>query len=543
MTNTRNLMRALGFAVLSTVSAGCPPSPDPDPTPEPKVLPAEQFTVMMAMDDGVSLHTRVYVPERVGPVPTLLVRNPYAFLDDDDALAAAAQFHTERGYAYVWQSVRGVAQSEGTFTPYVNEVADGVATTVHITQEDWSNGRIGTMGGSYLSFTALAAAVDNPRVAIVISDDGTVDERSSHRGGPLWSYLLSWLHLVENSSFAPDAATIAMTNTRDAVSLDELVLGHPSAYWRDFIAEESDPLFPRTGSLELFADRLCVPVLHVYSPTTSWDDPVDIFRLLTTSACAEHRANQRLYVVTEPHTTHLSSLEVEPTYVNEDMLRVLDRVLLDGEADLGPGPMVSFHVVNEETPRTADAWPPPSTPRTFYFEGIAGEGPMGETPAESGAVSVQSDPDNDPCALGAPQWFTSAALGAPLVVAGASTLVLPVRSALADFDVFADLYDYDASTGSYVYIADARGSARVGAAGPLSAVDAVDLTLHFTHTAYRVPAGHQLTMSLAPSACGFIENPQSGEPFDGVVTAQAGSFDIVTGTAAGARLTLPVIEP
>lgn len=330
---------------------------------------------MVAMPDGTRLLTRTYVPAGATRVPTILVRNPYRHIDDDVSIAAVARFHNERGYAYVWQSVRGTAGSEGVFYPYVDEARDGVATTAWIAEQAWSDGSVGTLGGSYLAFTALAAAVDNPRVKVVISDDGTVDERSSHRGGVVWGYLLDWLHLVQQGAFFDEAAVYpTITNALDPRGHDVSVLGQTSRYWQDFLANQDDPTFPRAGSLEPLYDKLCVPVLHVYSPTSGWTDPIDIHRGLTTRGCERHRSSQRLFVVEEPHTHHLSRLETERTYVTEAMLSALDRALKGNASDLGPGPAVSYAVRGELAPREAASWPPPGSSRVFYLGATAGEG-------------------------------------------------------------------------------------------------------------------------------------------------------------------------
>lgn len=502
---------------------------------------------MIAMPDGKRLDTRVFVPAGSGRVPTLLVRNCYRHVDDDAAIATAARFHTDRGYAYVWQSVRGTARSEGIFYPYVDEVPDGVATTEWIVAQDWSDGAIGTMGGSYLAFTAVAAAVSNPRVKIVISDDGTIDERSSHRGGVVWGYLLNWLNLVERGAFFDDDTQYpTITNALDPLTLDQATLARSSTYWRDLMANVDDPLFPKKGSLEPRAAELCVPILHVYSPTTGWNDPVDIHRAATTRGCEQQRGNQRLYVVAESHTHHIGRLETEKTYVTEAMLAALDRVLLQHLPGLGPGPAVSYAVIGESAPRTASHWPPPgSGTRTFYLGAASGEAPLVASAPAPGQVAIASDPAGDPCVSKAPpQWFTTAPLTEPLVIAGAARLELDVRTDLRDFDLFATMYDYDSATEAYAAIGSASFRARyrkgAGAVPALMTPGLVErVGMDFVHAAHRVPKGHSVTFSLAPSLCAYLENPQTGAPVTAQTARAAGTITIETGGASPSRLVLP----
>ena len=77
--------------------------------------------------DGIGLATDVYLPGGPGPFPTILVRTPY----HRRGLQAQAQPFVERGYAFVAQDCRGKYDSDGCFTPLVDEAADGEAPVWH----------------------------------------------------------------------------------------------------------------------------------------------------------------------------------------------------------------------------------------------------------------------------------------------------------------------------------------------------------------------------------------------------------------------------
>src|ERR1700730_3404648 len=67
----------------------------------------ERRNVMVAARDGVHLATDVYLPARngaTGQVPTIVERTPY---NKDTAAAAAVKYFVPRGYAVVYQDVRG----------------------------------------------------------------------------------------------------------------------------------------------------------------------------------------------------------------------------------------------------------------------------------------------------------------------------------------------------------------------------------------------------------------------------------------------------
>lgn len=126
--------------------------------------------VPVPMRDGTKLATNVWRPDVDGPVPTLLVRNPY------DKQAMQIYGYTspnifvlvEAGYAVVVQDTRGVFRSEGTFVPHVDDAADGVDTVAWLIDQDWCDGNIGTWGASYLGFVQwLLAATGGPELKAI----------------------------------------------------------------------------------------------------------------------------------------------------------------------------------------------------------------------------------------------------------------------------------------------------------------------------------------------------------------------------------------
>jgi len=71
---------------------------------------------MIAMRDGVKLHTVVFTPkERRAPLPVLFVRTPYGVPADERAAAGSYEFLIEDGYILAFQDIRGRFKSEGAF--------------------------------------------------------------------------------------------------------------------------------------------------------------------------------------------------------------------------------------------------------------------------------------------------------------------------------------------------------------------------------------------------------------------------------------------
>src|SRR4051812_49842395 len=107
--------------------------------------------VMLPMPDGVRLATDIYRPkDAAAKVPTIWVRTPYNFNFWDVHNGVPADMSTilaavKRGYAYVVQNERGHFFSEGNYD-ILGSRQDGYNTVDWLTQQPWSNGKVGTTG-------------------------------------------------------------------------------------------------------------------------------------------------------------------------------------------------------------------------------------------------------------------------------------------------------------------------------------------------------------------------------------------------------------
>ncbi len=109
--------------------------------------------VPVPMRDGVRLSANVYLPESEGPFPVILIRTPY--LKDTAARVKNSHDFLQAGYAVVHMDVRGRGNSEGKFNPYFQEIEDGYDSLEWAGTQAWSNGKVGTFGGSYEGWTQI----------------------------------------------------------------------------------------------------------------------------------------------------------------------------------------------------------------------------------------------------------------------------------------------------------------------------------------------------------------------------------------------------
>ena len=122
--------------------------------------------IPVEMRDGTLLATDVYRPARDGrPIhsglPTILQRTPYD-KEDPSRIRDLGEWFASRGYAVAIQDFRGRFKSEGTFYKYADMGEDGYDTTEWIARQPWSDGRIGTIGTSFMAHFQVALACMNP---------------------------------------------------------------------------------------------------------------------------------------------------------------------------------------------------------------------------------------------------------------------------------------------------------------------------------------------------------------------------------------------
>ena len=186
----------LSAAVLSLLAVAAAPAPQrvTPMTPDVvasynQILPQADFIkreAMVPMRDGTKLYTVIFMKKGTRNGPILLSRTPYdakgstkrtASESVVDVLPIMYKEFVNDGYIIVQQDIRGLHNSEGTFImnrPIVgplNKTGIDESTDAYDTI-DWlvknvpeSNGRVGTIGSSYLGFLTLASEI-NPHPAL-----------------------------------------------------------------------------------------------------------------------------------------------------------------------------------------------------------------------------------------------------------------------------------------------------------------------------------------------------------------------------------------
>ena len=166
--------------------------------------------VMVPMRDGIRLATDIYRPKDAdGPLPTIFWRTPYNFNELRGTRLKFVHESIEHGYAFVIQNERGKYFSEGEWEILGFPRTDGYDALTWIAEQEWSNGKVGTIGCSSSAEWQMAlAATDHPAHAAMIpmapgAGIGRVGEfweqGNWYRGGAEQMFYLPWLYGVQNT--------------------------------------------------------------------------------------------------------------------------------------------------------------------------------------------------------------------------------------------------------------------------------------------------------------------------------------------------------
>ena len=149
----------------------------------------------LQLRDGTRLISRIWTPDRQGPWPALLMRQPYGRSIASTVTLAHPSWWASNGYLVVVQDVRGQGNSEGDFQGFGQEAQDTAETLEWVRSLPDCNGRLGCYGFSYQGVTQLLAPAGTAPPDCMAPAMAGLDERLhwSCEGGAHWWHLgLGW---------------------------------------------------------------------------------------------------------------------------------------------------------------------------------------------------------------------------------------------------------------------------------------------------------------------------------------------------------------
>jgi len=509
--------------------------------------------------------------------------------------------YVQAGYAVVIQQIRGVGQSEGSFTFNApHDRSDGYDTVEWIAAQDWCSGAVGMDGSSYVGMTQLTAASERPpHLRCIIPAVPCVDffREVPYCGGVFErQHTLNWTRLLQIDSLNELKAGFAGTmpvlsqpevlervTSRPALAAaDGDLTGDYLGHYRDVLAHPTfdDWFRARTLSAADFA-RIDIPTLVINGNFDLAIGGMALWRQLEANAPgAEHR---RLLVGPWDHGQCYAggAPSYGPYVMGEDS--VIDLVALrlaffdQHLKQQGPGPDLGGRVKAFITGANEwchfDSYPPPSTTALRLYlssDGRAnsarGDGRLLRDPP-AGAQAADSFVD-DPALPFVPALasaleatvlldlrererdfetlvYDSGELTEPLTLFGEGEVDIFVAVDAPDADIMLWLAERRAD-GKTVKLA--TGQLRLRYRGGFDAErlltpgEVVKVTIPLTYVGHRIPAGSHLRLLVSGSNFPWADpNPHTGEPIATAVDMRSAVQTIFHDSARPSRLTLPVL--
>lgn len=482
------------------------------------------------MRDGTRLMADVYIPASLGPVPTIVIRQPYGRRTASMGFETTARFFAGKGYACLVQDVRGKFSSEGEFEPGANEVSDGYDTIDWVVDQDWCNGSVGMWGESYYGFTAYAAAISgHPALACIAPGDIGVDRRATwvRQGAFLLNTTGYWALAMD----APEYADLAGVDPYHLPLIDlPSTVNLEGRFYRTLLAQIDNPDWWEHHSLAHRLNEVRIPVLC----WGGWYDnyigaQLSDYRQLMSS----HPDPQNVHLFIGPwdhegsagRTDRAVCHTVPDTnaYRWDTYQRFFDRYLMGTDNAFGSDGTVCVFTIGSNSWRHLQSWPPPDVAQTpvYLREGYALSFDAPQRAAEPAEYSYDpSDPVPETVgrccwelctALSDRRWldkrddilrYVSAPLPRDLELAGPITAELYASTSAVDTDFTVTLCDVF-SDGTVNTIQDGiiRARYRDGLSEPklVEPGRIYRYVIDLSETNYVVPQGHRLRVDVSSS--------------------------------------------
>jgi uncharacterized protein len=244
-----------------------------EPAQEDVASPVDfQWGVKIPLRDGVKLNATLYRPQgQKDALPCVFTLTPYI-----------AQSYHERGmyfaaHGYVFLSIdaRGRGNSEGEFTPLLQEAKDGQAVVEWLAHQKYCNGKVTMWGGSYAGYDQWATAKEFPphlaTIVPVASPFAGVD--FPRHNNIAYPYDMQWLtftsgHAGQEKIFGDDkfwdAKFKELFEAHRAFKELDTVIGNPSPIFQAWTAHPTMDAYwdSYNPSAEQFA-RIDLPILTI----------------------------------------------------------------------------------------------------------------------------------------------------------------------------------------------------------------------------------------------------------------------------------------
>lgn len=591
------LRTLLGLAlVISTSAAGVllrPATVAASPA-ETKYKVIIQRGVRAKMRDGVQLVADIYRPEGEGKFPVLLERTPYSRAGES-GMAYELAAH---GYVVVLQDTRGRYDSGGEFYPFRDESQDGYDSVEWAARLEYSDGKVGMFGGSYVGATQMLAAMARPPHLLTIFPYVTASEYYdgwTYQSGVLMQWFASsWTSILSvdslrrkaDESLRPKEWVAQLPVENYPVIKPPTDLSTLAPYFHDWVEHERSDSYWQRWRVSDHYPEMSVKGLHA----AGWHDLFlkgsikNYMGLRALAATPQARAGQRLLIGPWGHAPTSPEGKIGDVVFGKnavlDMtgtaLRWFDYTLKGVENEYTSAPPVRLFVMGDNVWRDEQEFPLARTRYTKYYlhssrgaNGATSDGQLSITaPGGERPEQFEYDPNNPVptiggrlcCGTALPPGpfdqrpnetrpdvlvFSTPPLEKELEVTGFVTVELYAATSAADTDFTALLADVDPN-GYARFLTDGivRARYRNTTAQPEEIVPGkvYKYVIDLWATSNVFKPGHRMRLYISSSNFPrFNRNPNTGEPMFGASRLVSAKQTIYHGGEYASALVLPVI--
>jgi putative CocE/NonD family hydrolase len=331
---------------------------------QPTMQTKAEKGVRVKMRDGVELVADIVRPADNAKHPAILERTPYG---REIMSQLEGEWWARRGYVHIVQDVRGRNDSAGEWLPFVNERKDGYDTIDWIAKQDWSDGKVGMIGGSYVGWVQWAAAVEaHPALKCIVPQVSPPDlffNFPIDHGVPMLFGALWWFNFVKEKKVPAVPETpkdLEKLKTLPLSKVDDETLGRNIPFFDAWLEKETPAAFD-SASFMPDMNRVKIPVLHI----SGWWDGDGIGTKLN---WAKLRAfgHQNQWLIYGPWThlfnssTRLGDVDFGPEAIidlDSIYLRWFDTWLKDKQVNWNKQPRVRAFVTGVNEWRELGDWP------------------------------------------------------------------------------------------------------------------------------------------------------------------------------------------
>lgn len=460
-------------------------------------------TTFITMRDGVKLAVSVTLPtlptdlNHNGKYPAILIQTSYNLTTGNfvPALGGADPYMVKRGYATVVVDVRGTGNSTGKWEAFGDdEKADFKEVADWITQQSWSNDKIGVYGISYLGITAiLTAQQQHPAVKaafpVVPIGDGYRD--IVFTGGnvnatftPLWMGLITGLGALSFDALQANPVVGLQSITSHLVNgitgfqvptiLKAITGDSETVYDTDFWEERS----PLEG-----ANKIKIPTFIV-------GGSFDLFQRSEPLWFEALKGQVPVKLLIGPWT-HIEAAGVPSTGLPQDgvpnlqqlQLQWFDQYVMGLETGAESQPNVTQYVLGFDRYQITSDWPHPKMQPEEFFLQPSGSISKSKPTEENATRTIIQQPFNSLCSSSTTQWTAGATKFIPLpcfndntlAETGAVQFLTPVSekglyiNGPMQANIWASTTANDANVSVRVDLIDAKGASKPISNGLLTA--------------------------------------------------------------------------